>query len=204
MTARTTAACVKPMLSPKASSVPPSRPKRPNAAMKADPGDSRRQHERELDQRDHEPATWEPTRRDEVGGRGADEQDDRLRDEVRLDRDDEGVHGRAAPELREELARRDPREDGDDRQQQERENDREREEENTAEEAPRQPVRGASLGGATLQVAMIVPMHRLVGCSQQLITRCVNSDPLRGPRDGGSSDWRAGGRASARSSRTSP
>ena len=48
--------------------------------QQADPGDGRRQHERQLDERDHERAAAKASRREQVRGRRADDQDDRLGD----------------------------------------------------------------------------------------------------------------------------
>ena len=60
-------------------------------------------------------------RRDEVRRRRADEEDERLRDRVRLERDDERIDGDARSELRHELAERHAEEDRDEREQEKRE-----------------------------------------------------------------------------------
>ena len=143
----------------------------------ADPGHGRRQNERKLDERDHEPPPPEATGRDEVRGRGADEEDDRLRDEIRLEGDDQRVDGGVAAELREELARRDPREDRDDREQEEREDDRQGENEDSAEEAPRRCGRGAALcGGDASSVEGQRAPEWSLHLQMQCLCTCANSE----------------------------
>ena len=73
--------------------------------------------------------------RDPVRGGGADHEDQRERDEVRLDGDDERVLRDVTPQRRDELAGRHAQEDRDDRQQQEAEREPRRKDEGAAEEA---------------------------------------------------------------------
>ena len=58
MTARTTAACVNPMLTSEGLQRAAEQAEAAECGDQADPGHSRRQNERKLDQRDHEPPTW--------------------------------------------------------------------------------------------------------------------------------------------------
>ena len=90
-------------------SQPPERGKQPDARH------GRGQDERQLDQGQHQGAAAEPSPGDEVGGRSADEEDDRLRDQARLGTDDEGIDDDVSPQLVEERAGRDAEEDGGDR-----------------------------------------------------------------------------------------
>ena len=89
----------------------------------ADARYGRREHERQLDQRDGERTANEPMCGEQVGSRGAEEQDQRLRDHARLDADDERVLDHRVRELVEQLAGRGVDEDPDDRQREERERD---------------------------------------------------------------------------------
>ena len=89
----------------------------------ADARDGRRQHERQLDEGDGERVAGEAPRREQVGGRRAEEQDQRLRDAARLERDDEGVLDDGVRELVEQLPGRRVGEDPDDRQREEGERD---------------------------------------------------------------------------------
>ena len=85
-------------------------PEPPERREQADAGDGGGQHERQLDQRQHDRSSTEPAAGDEVGRRSADEKDDRLRDQARLGRDDEGVDDDISSQLVEEGARRDAQE----------------------------------------------------------------------------------------------
>ena len=100
----------------------------------ADPGDRRREDERQLDQRHDEVAEARRARRDPVRGRRAEDEDQHHRDRVRLERDEDRVDRGIGAERREEVARRHAQEDRRDRQQQERERDARREGERRPEE----------------------------------------------------------------------
>ena len=129
----TTAACVKPTDTPRKSSEPPSSPSRPNAASRPIPATAGGSTSGSSITVKHDGAATEPAARDEVRGRRADEEDDRLRDEARLRGYDERVEDDAAPELAQKLARRHAEEDGGDREQEERERQAEREDERDVE-----------------------------------------------------------------------
>src|SRR5262249_43348280 len=92
--------------------------------------------ERQLDRRDDERAAREPAPRQEIRRRGADGEDQRLRDRGRLQADEQRVAGDRVAELPEQVARRDAQEDRDDGQEQERERERGREDERDAERPP--------------------------------------------------------------------
>ena len=86
-----------------------SRAEQPVAAERdeqPDPRHGRRQHERELDERDRERASDEAPRREEVRRRRPEEEDQRLRDETRLQRHDEGVVDDRVRELADHPSRR--------------------------------------------------------------------------------------------------
>ena len=93
----------------------PSSPKRPKATSRPMPGDRRRQHDRQLDERDEDRAALEAARREHVGGRRPEEQDEDLRDERRLQAHDQRVVHDRVRELVDQVAGRDVREDRDDR-----------------------------------------------------------------------------------------
>ena len=102
------------------------RTEQPRTAERCEQPDSRDgwgQDERQLDQRDDECSASELSCRDEIGGWGAEEQDDRLGDQSRLDADDERVQDDLVAELVDESRERYSREDRDQRQEQERPRD---------------------------------------------------------------------------------
>ena len=81
------------------------------------------QHERELDDRHEQRPATELPRGEQVRGRRPEEDDERHRDEVRLQRDAQGVACDLARQPRAQLAERELGEDRDDREQQEPEGD---------------------------------------------------------------------------------
>ena len=90
MIAKTTAVCVKGMEIPRVERVP-QEPRTPERREERDACDRRRQHERQLDQREHERAPAEPPRRDQVGGRSPEQEHDGVRDHASSSADDERV-----------------------------------------------------------------------------------------------------------------
>ena len=74
--------------------------------------------------------------RQEVGGRGADEQDGGVRDRARLDADDEGIACDVVAERADQVAGRHAQKDRRDREQQERESDGSRSRQERREEPP--------------------------------------------------------------------
>ena len=133
----------------------------------------RGEHERQLDRREHDRAAAEPPARDEVGGRRADEEDDRLRDEARLRRDDERVEDDAAPQLAQELARRHAEEDRGDRQQEEREREAEREDEREVEGRAAHHDAQSESGAVVSRARPVVPSTR---CTNAWPTPCSSLD----------------------------
>ena len=80
-------------------------PEAPEGGEQREPGHRRRQDERQLDQRDRERATAEPPVAMKYAVGVPTSEDERLRDRVRLERDDERVDRDARSELRDELTR---------------------------------------------------------------------------------------------------
>ena len=134
MTARTTAACVKPIEMPSASKVPPRSPSRPKAARSAIPATAGGRTSGSSTSVTTNGSAAEARAGDQVGGGRTDHENQRLRDHVRLQSDDDGVECNLAPELGEELSGRDAQEDRDERKEQEDERDRRREGERGREE----------------------------------------------------------------------
>ena len=108
----------------------------------ADARHGRREHERQLDERDEHVPRAASAVRDPVRGRGAEPEDERHRDRVRLRRDPDRVERRAAAECGQQVARWNAQEDGDDRQEQKEQHDAGRRDERRAKE----PVYGAAFG----------------------------------------------------------
>src|SRR5262249_23287743 len=102
----------------------------------ADARDGWRQHERQLDERAREGAASKAPPADQVRRRRPDQQDQRHRDHVRLQRDDERVGDHGVTELPDQLAGRDPQEDRQQREQQEQRRDTRGQEEPEAEQPP--------------------------------------------------------------------
>ncbi len=100
-----------------------------------DPGDGGREHERQLDRRDHEVPAPEPPHGDEVGRGRPDEEHEEVRDEAGLDRDPECVERNVARERFEHLRRRDPQEERRDGEEQEGERECRRADEDDVERA---------------------------------------------------------------------
>ena len=110
-----------------------------------DARDGGRQHERQLDERDRERVAQEAARREQVCRRRTEEDDRRLRDEARLQGDDERVGDDRVRELVDDLGRRGVGEDSDDRQREKGErHDRNRDEEPETERAPHRSPRPSS------------------------------------------------------------
>src|SRR5207302_1574456 len=89
----------------------------------ADAGDGGRQHERKLDERDREGVARKAAVREQERRRRSEDENQHLREQARLQADEEGVLDDGIRELVEEPTRRSVREDRDDRQQQEHERD---------------------------------------------------------------------------------
>ena len=89
--------------------------------QQADARDGRWKHERELDERDAERATGKASAGEQIRGRRAEHQDERLRDQGRLEADNQRIGDNRVGELLDQSRRRDVHEDGEDRQRQERE-----------------------------------------------------------------------------------
>ena len=96
--------------------------------QQADPGNGRRQNERQLDQRDRKRAAWKPPRGEEIRSWRTEEEDRRLRDQGGLHADDQRVRDDPVTQLIDERPERDSREDRDQGQQQEGRRDQRREE----------------------------------------------------------------------------
>ena len=102
----------------------PEQPARAERREQRDAGDRRRQDERQLDERDRERAPAERARREQVGDRRADRDDEDVGDRVRPDRDrDRVAHRRVAAGASGTLRERDLGEQRDERQREERERD---------------------------------------------------------------------------------
>ncbi len=119
----TTAACVRPSRIPSRVERAAEQPETAEGRDEPDAGDRGRQDERQLDEHDRERAAGKAARREEVCGRRAEEEDERLRDRARLQAEDERVGHDRLRELRDELPGRDSGEDRDDGEEQEAERD---------------------------------------------------------------------------------
>src|SRR5581483_3528038 len=97
-------------------------------------GDRGRQHERELDERDEQGAAAEPRRREQIRRRRAEQEDQDLRCDRRLRRDDERVGDGAIRELPDERRGGDLREDRDRGQHEERQREKRRREDDDGDE----------------------------------------------------------------------
>ena len=102
----------------------------------AEPRDGRRQHERQLDDRDDQCPTGEATGGEEIRRRRPDPQDQHHRDRIRLQCHAKRIAGNITPEPVDRLRKPDLPEDRNDRQSQEDHRDRDREEEQRAEALP--------------------------------------------------------------------
>ncbi len=119
-----------------------------NAASSPMPATVGRQHEGQLDERDHERPAAEAPRAEQVGRRRADEQDDGERDRVRDGREHECVaHDRIA-QLVDQQVQRHAREDRHDRQDEEAEHDDGRDEDRHREGAVAHAAHVTSMGQA--------------------------------------------------------
>ncbi len=119
---------------PSASNVDPEQAEPAEREDQADAGDGGRQHDRQLDQVTSSGPPGEPARSEEVGGRRAEQQDRGLRDERRLQADDERIGDDRIRKLVQQPARRHVREDRDDRYHEEPDRDEDREEEQHSKE----------------------------------------------------------------------
>ena len=86
----------------------------------------RRQHERQLDQREHCAPAGEAATREQVRSRSSDEQDGSVGDRTRLDADDEGITSDVVAQGAEEITGRHTQKDRRNRQEQEGECNRSR------------------------------------------------------------------------------
>ena len=107
------------MLIPNASSESPSSPRRPNAARSPIPATAGGRTSGSSTSVIRSPSPAEVARAEEVGDRSADDQDDHVRDDARLQADDAVPRARPRCRAADQIARRDAQEDGDEREQEE-------------------------------------------------------------------------------------
>jgi hypothetical protein len=99
-------------------------PRRPDGGEQRDPRDGRREHERQLDQRDDERAAAEAAGGQQVRGRRPDHHDDRERRDAGPQAQPQGVERAGLTERVDQLAGRAVEEDRQHRQHQERQRER--------------------------------------------------------------------------------
>ena len=113
---------------------PAEQPCTPERNQQADAGNCRRQHERQLDERDEDVTDGPAAARDPVRRGRSEAEDQRHRDGVGLGGHADRVECRPAPQRLPELAQRDAEEHRDDREQQEQQRDARRQEERRSKE----------------------------------------------------------------------
>ena len=94
-------------------------PGAPERGEERDACNRRRQHERQLDQRDHGAPAGKRRRREQVRRRRSDQQHGSVGDRTRLEADDEGVTSDVVAQRAEQITERNTQEDRRDRQEQE-------------------------------------------------------------------------------------
>ena len=130
-----TASCVNPIWIPERVQLVSEQSEPAERCQQPDAGDRRREHERDLGQRDDQRPARKPPAREQVRGRRSDHEYRHVRDRARLEADDESVASDLAPQRCEQVPEGNAEEDRDEREEQERERDRRREGDEDAEEA---------------------------------------------------------------------